>query len=253
MCSSAHRVIDKEDDMTTADDRAVSPQVAAPEPSAPEPSAPEPGVHAFQFPTGAGHFFPSTAPGVPLSAFAFAFAVGMLGIIDTGMLPAAADSMLIATLLGIGTIGLFIGGMWEYRAGELFGGTFGVGYAGFLFSTGLFFKFFYGPLVASAGLNNTNHTLAAWYILWAIFTAIFAICARTIAFAAVAPFTLAFVTLVILTVALFGGASAWASDVTRIGGWVAVLDGFAAGYLGAALVINTSFGRDVLPLFPAKR
>lgn len=229
--------------MTTQDDAAVSPQVAAAEPA----------VHAFQFPTGADHFFPRTAPGVPLSAFAFAFAVGILGVIDSGILPAAAETtLLLATLFGIGSIGLFIGGLWEYRAGELFGGTFGVGYAGFLFSTGLFFKFFYGPLITSAGLNNTNHTLAVWYIFWALFTLIFAISARTIALAAVAPFSLAFLTLVILTIALFGGTSAWAADVTRIGGWVAILDGFAAGYLGAALVINTSFGKAILPLFPAK-
>jgi uncharacterized protein len=204
------------------------------------------------FPTGAGHFFPATAPGVPLSAFAFAFAVGMLGILDTGMLPAAAAGMLIATLLGIGTIGLFIGGIWEYRAGELFGGTFGLGYSGFLFSTGIFYKFFYGPLYAQAGPNNTNHVLAAWFIMWAIFTAIFALGARTIAFAAVLPFTLAFVVLALTVVSEFGGASAWAADVLKAAGWVGILDSLAAGYLGAALVINTCYSRVLCPLWPAK-
>lgn len=220
----------------------------------------EPGVvpaepaHAFQFPTGAGHFFPQTAPGVPLSAFAFAFSVTTIGLFDTGILTAAtATTLLLATLFGIGAIGLFIGGMWEYRAGELFGGTFGLGYSGFLFSTALFFKFFYGPLIASAGLNNANHVLAAWYIMWALFTAVFAISARTIAWAAVAPFTLAFLTLVVLSVPLFGGTSTWAADVTRAGGWVALADGFTAGYLGCALVMNTSYGKNILPLFPAKR
>jgi len=204
------------------------------------------------FPTGAGHFFPATAPGVPLSAFAFAFAVGMLGILDTGMLPPAADGMLIATLLGIGTIGLFIGGIWEYRAGELFGGTFGLGYAGFLFSTGIFYKFFYGPLYAQAGPNNTNHVLAAWFIMWAIFTGIFAIGARTIAFAAVMPFTLAFFVLVLTVVSEFGGASAWAGDILKAAGWVGILDSLAAGYLGAALVINTCYSKVLCPLWPAK-
>ena len=54
-----------------------------------------------------------TAGGVPLEAFAFAFAVGFLGLVETGIVTSAA----------------------EYRGGELFDGTFGVGYAGFLFST----------------------------------------------------------------------------------------------------------------------
>jgi uncharacterized protein len=225
--------------MTTEDG---NPAVATATPVAP----------ALSFPTGAGHFFPVTAPGVPLSAFAFAFAVGMLGILDTGMLPAAADGMLIATLLGIGTIGLFIGGLWEYRAGELFGGTFGLGYAGFLFSTGIFYKFFYGPLFTAAGLNNTNHVLAAWFIMWAIFTGIFAIGARTIALAAVAPFTLAFVVLLLTVISEFGGTSSWAADFLKAAGWAGILDALAAGYLGAALLINTCYAKTICPLFPAK-
>jgi hypothetical protein len=64
--------------------------------------------------------------------------------------------------LGIGAIGLFIGGMWEFRGGELFGGTFGVGYAGFLFSTALILKFFAGPIIAAAGVASFDHAFAAW-------------------------------------------------------------------------------------------
>lgn len=203
-------------------------------------------------PTGAGHFFPVTAPGVPLSAFAFAFAVGMLGIYDTGMLPLAASSMVVAALLGIGTIGLLVGGMWEYRAGELFGGTFGLGYAGFLFSTGIFYQFFYEPLSKAAGPVGVNHTLAAWFIMWAIFTAIFAISARTIALAAVAPFTLAFIVLLLTVIAELGGTAGWTGDFTKAAGWAGILDALAAGYLGAALVINTCYAKTILPLFPAK-
>ena len=33
---------------------------------------------------------------------------------------------------------------------------------------------------------------------------------------------------------------------------VALLDSFAAGYLGAAIVLNVSMGKNLLPLFPAK-
>jgi hypothetical protein len=42
------------------------------------------------------------------------------------------------------------------------------------------------------------------------------------------------------------------STVAKIGGWVAILDGFAAGYLASAIVLNVTLGREVLPLFPAK-
>jgi hypothetical protein len=39
---------------------------------------------------GPGHAYPATAGGVPLSAFAFAFAVGFLGLVETGILTSAA-------------------------------------------------------------------------------------------------------------------------------------------------------------------
>jgi len=36
--------------------------------------------------TGPGNAFPATATGVPLSVFAFGFSLGILGLIDTGIL-----------------------------------------------------------------------------------------------------------------------------------------------------------------------
>ena len=68
----------------------------------------------------------------------------------------------------------------------------GVGYAGFLFSTALILKFFAGPIVAAAGVDSFDHAFAAWLILWALFTATFAIAATSISWTAVAPLTLAF-------------------------------------------------------------
>jgi len=135
---------------------------------------------------------------------------------------------------------------------ELFGGTFGVGYAGFLFSTALILKFFVGPMIAAAGVANFDHAFAAWLILWALFTGVFAIAATSISWTAVAPFSLAFVVLVILAISNLGGTASWTTDVAKVGGWFALLDSFAAGYLGAAIVLNVTMGKNLLPLFPAK-
>ena len=157
----------------------------------------------------AGHAYPATAPGVPLSAFAFAFAVTMLGLVQTGILTSAANDIFIATCFGIGAVGLLIGGLWEFRSGELFGGTFGVGYAGFLFSTALILKFFAGPIIAASGVLGFDHAFAAWLILWALFTGVFAIGASSISLAAFAPFSLAFVVLVLLAIANLGGTASW--------------------------------------------
>lgn len=201
---------------------------------------------------GPGHAYPATAPGVPLAAYAFAFAVGFLGLIQTGILASAANDIFIATCFGIGAVGLLIGGLWEFRGGELFGGTFGVGYAGFLFSTALILKFFAPAIITAAGPLAFDHAFAAWLIMWALFTGVFAIGARSISLAAFAPFSLAFVVLVVLAVANLGGTAGWTDTVSKIGGWVALLDGFAAGYLASALLLNVTLGKELLPMWPAK-
>lgn len=205
---------------------------------------------AFAWSPGPGHAYPASAGGVPLSAFAFAFAVGVLGLTEAGVVTSAASNMFLATCFGIGAGGLLIGGLWEYRNGELFGGTFGVGYAGFLFSTALIYKVFAGPMIAAAGVANFDHAFAAWLILWALFTATFAFAASAISWTAVAPFTLAFIVLIVLAISNLGGTASWTTDVAKVGGWFGIADAFAAGYLGAALVVNTTIGKAIMPLFP---
>jgi succinate-acetate transporter protein len=86
--------------------------------------------------------------------------------------------------------------------------------------------------------------------LWALFTAVFAIAATSISWTAVAPFSLAFIVLVVLAISNLGGTASWTTDVAKVGGWVALLDSFAAGYLAAAIVLNVSTGKTMLPLFP---
>lgn len=225
--------------MTTRDESALSPAPVS------EPAA-------IAWAPGPGHAYPATAPGVPLSAFAFAFAVTMLGLVQTGILSSAANDLFIATCFGIGAVGLLVGGLWEFRSGELFGGTFGVGYSGFLISTALILKFFAGPVIAAGGVLAFDHAFAAWLILWALFTGVFAIGASSISMAALAPFTLAVVVLVLSAIANIGGAASWSGDVIKISGWFALLDGFAAGYLASAIVLNVTLGRELLPMWPAK-
>jgi hypothetical protein len=35
-------------------------------------------------------------------------------------------------------------------------------------------------------------------------------------------------------------------------GWFALLDGFAAGYLASAIVLNVTLGKELLPMWPAR-
>lgn len=199
---------------------------------------------------GAGYFYPQTAGGVPLSVFAFGFSVGMLGLLNTGILDGRAAAMFVPVAMGTGALGLLIGGLWDFRANNQFGGTFGVAYALFLFTTGLMLHFFAPPVIAAAGANAFGDVFGAWLILWAIFTGLLAIGARTINLPAFLAFTLLIVVYVALGLASIAGGASYAPTLTKIGGWFALADGVAAWYLGAGLLLNATVGRQLFPLWP---
>ena len=74
--------------------------------------------------------------------------------------------MFIAVAFGTGAFGLFIGGLMEYRANNIFGGTFALFYSAFLLTTAIMLRVFAkemeGPAFA-AGFGT-------WLLLWCVFT-----------------------------------------------------------------------------------
>jgi succinate-acetate transporter protein len=64
------------------------------------------------------------------------------------------------------------------------------------------------------------------------------------------PFSFAFIVLIVLAISNLGGTASWTTDVAKVGGWFAILDSFAAGYLGAAILVNVSTGKSLMPLLP---
>jgi uncharacterized protein len=228
--------------MTTHDDRSPVSADAGPQQYAGQaPAVPV---------SGPGIAFPATATGVPLSVFAFGFSVGILGLVDTGILSGLAVGMFIAIAIGTGAIGLLIGGLWDFRGGNLFAGTFGVAYALFLLTTGLILRFFAPGIVTAAGANAFGDAFAAWLLMWAVFTAFMAIGAYQINMPAFLAFVLLAALYVILGIAGLGGTAGWASSLTKIGGWVALADAVAAWYVGFGIVLNATIGKDVVPMFP---
>ena len=228
--------------MTTRDDRPPASAGAVPQQYAGQ----APVVPA----TGPGNAFPATATGVPLSVFSFGFAIGILGLVDTGILSGRATGMFVAVAFGIGGLGLLLGGLWDFRGGNLFGATFGVAYGLFLLTTGLILRFFAPAIVTAAGANAFGDAFAAWLIMWAVFTAVMAVGAYRINMPAFLAFVLLAAVYAILAIAGLGGTAGWVSNLTRIGGWVALADMVAAWYLGFGILLNATIGKDMVPLFP---
>jgi uncharacterized protein len=211
----------------------------------------EPPVEApVTMPEAAEAFAPQPGIGVPLAVGTFGFSVLVLGLPTSRIISPDALGIFVPVAFGTGALGLFIGGLWEYRANNIFGGSFALFYACFLFTTALILRFFAPGITEAAGEGGFGDAFGAWLILWAIFTSILSVGAWHInmpAFLAFALLALAYVLLGIANLASPGGLS---DAFTRIGGWVLLADGATAWYLTSGLVLNPTVGRELVPLWP---
>lgn len=197
---------------------------------------------------GAGYFYPASATGVPLAVACFGFSLAMLSLSNAHIVNARAIGIFVPVALITGGIGMLVGGLAEFRNGNVFGATFGVIYACFLITTAVILRFFSPTIILAAGVDGFGDAFGAYLILWAIFTAMLAVGARFINLPAFAAFGLLAVVYVLLGINNI--VQPTSTTLAKVGGWVGLVDSAAAWYLASALILNATIGRQVLPLFP---
>ena len=189
---------------------------------------------------------PPLANGVPTSVFGFAIVVLMLSLANTGIIGSGTTFVPIAMVIGFLTIG--IGGLYELRNGDLFGGTFGVVYATFLLATGVILRFFAPAADADAdAVAAFGQEVGAFFLLAALLSVVFTVAARLVNLTAVVAFALLAVVLLLAGLANIVGGDTGAT-LTKAAGYVGLLDGLAAFYLASGILLNTMHGKDLLPL-----
>jgi uncharacterized protein len=225
--------------MTSADfAQRAAPPAAAPQ----QPPMPRAGD------TPATDYAP-TASGVPLALAGFGFSLTILSLANTGILDQRTAPMFVPVAMGTGALAMLVGGIWEFRRNNLFGATFCAVYGCFLFTTALIVQF-YAPIVtAAAGAANFSHMFGAYLIVWALFTAMLAVGARSVNAPAFLAFVLLVVVYVLLGIGNLVGSPAAATALTKAGGWVGLADSLAAFYLCSAIVLNDVSGRSLLPIW----
>lgn len=192
-------------------------------------------------------FTPEAGIGVPLSVGAFGFSVLVLGFVTANIVTSDAGAIFVPVALGTGALGLFIGGLWEYRANNVFGGTFALFYSAFLLTTGLILRFFADPITDAAGDNGFGDAFGMWLLLWCVFTLMLSYGAYYINMPAFLAFILLALGYLVLGIAnINNGAD---TTLTKFGGWVLIVDGIVAWYLSWALAVNPLVARK-LPLWP---
>ncbi len=178
----------------------------------------------------------------PLGLAGFALTTFVLSMFNAGLVSKAGEPVVLGLALAYGGIAQFAAGMWEFRTGNTFGAVAFTSYGAFWVSFWAFVTFFAGDI-------PPEHAAAAvglFLVSWGIFTTyMFFASLRTTAAVA-----LVFILLAITFFLLGIGEAGEHKGMVEVGGWFGLLTAAAAWYASFAAVINSTFGRTVLPVMP---
>ena len=180
----------------------------------------------------------------PLGLMGFGMTTVLLNLVNAGIFP--FGSMILSMGIFYGGIAQIIAGAMEWKKGNTFATTAFI-------SFGLFWLSFAALLVfpgMGIGEKNTSSAIAAYLVMWGIFTAVMFI--GTLRFNR--AMQMVFATLAILFFLLAAGEITGNPAITQFAGWEGILCGFSAIYTALAQVINESYGKGkmIVPLWPVK-
>ena len=179
----------------------------------------------------------------PLGLAAFGLTTLVLNVVNSGII-SHDDNVSMVWPLGLmfGGLAQLLAGMWEAKKNNTFGMTAFSAFGAFWMALGLLKVLQAGGVVAAVSPSG----MSVFLVCWGIFTAYMFVGTIKISHALQAVFG----TLVILFFLLAIGQhnDTW----EKIGGYEGLLCAGTALYTSAALVINDTWGRQVLPLGTVK-
>jgi uncharacterized protein len=188
---------------------------------------------------------PATADPGPLGLAAFALTTFVLSMINADLVGGASTPIVLSLALTYGGIAQILAGMWEFRAGNTFGATAFTSFGAFWISFWAFEQFF----AKDVPKTHLGSTVGLYLIAWGIFTAYMWVASLRTTAAISLVFILLTATFIILGI---GQANASANTI-KIGGWVGIATAAAAWYASFAAVVNSTFGRTIMPVIPLRR
>jgi hypothetical protein len=179
----------------------------------------------------------------PLGLAGFAMTTFVLSCVNTGMLGASVEGVVLGLALFYGGIAQLLAGMWEFAKGNTFGavafGSFGPFWLSFWYLSS-------HTDLTKASANDVNHGIGVFLLAWTIFTGYMFIASFQTNGVIMAVFGLLFLTFLFLTIGKFGDSSGF----TKVGGWLGLLTAVAAWYGSFAAVANSTAKRALFPVFP---
>jgi uncharacterized protein len=177
----------------------------------------------------------------PLGLAAFAMTTFVLSMFNANLVDERGVPVVLGLALAYGGIVQLIAGVWEFRTGNTFGAVAFCSFGAFWISFWAL-NVFYAKQIG----GNAGHAVGLYLWAWAIFTTYMAVAALRTSGAVLLVFVLLAATFILLAI----GADGPHKTVTHWGGYLGLATAAAAWYASFAAVVNSTFGRTVLPVVP---
>jgi uncharacterized protein len=186
----------------------------------------------------------------PLGLAGFAGTTFFLSVVNTNMLGASVQTIVLGLALFYGGLAQLLAGMWEFAKGNTFGALAFSSYGAFWLS----FWYLLNHLPEKAPPKDILHGVGLYLLVWTIFTAYMTIAAIRTSGAILSVFA-------VLTLTFLALSIGWLSETVpqfaansngwiHLGGWLGVVTALLAWYASFAGVTNATFKRTVLPVLP---
>jgi uncharacterized protein len=197
----------------------------------------------------------------PLGLAAFAGTTFVLSMINAGLV---GDKSLVgggllplvgAVALAYGGAAQLLAGLWEFRTGNTFGAVAFCSYGAFWISFFLIVQLGVPGIIAGKASGEIFSGLGLYLWMWGIFTVYMFVASLRTSGAVALVFLLLAITFIILGIgnSSLAGGTAVTNGTIKLGGYLGLLTAIAAWYASFAAVVNSTFGRVVLPVFPLAR
>jgi hypothetical protein len=187
----------------------------------------------------------------PLGLAGFAATTFMLSLINADLVSHLALTGVLGMALAYGGIAQLIAGIWEFRTGNTFGAVAFCSYGAFWIS----FYFLVTVGLKGVPVREVDSVIGLYLWTWGIFTTLMFFASLRTTGAVALVFLLLAITYIVLGIgnaALAGGTSS-INGTIKLGGWIGILTAIAAWYTAIAAVLESTFGRTVLPVMPLNR
>jgi uncharacterized protein len=187
----------------------------------------------------------------PLGLAGFAATTFMLSMMNTDLVSHTGLTGVLGLALAYGGIAQLIAGIWEFRTGNTFGAVAFCSYGAFWIS------FYLLVVVGLKGVpvREVDSVLGLYLWTWTIFTFLMFFAALRTTGAVALVFLLLGITFLFLAIgnSALAGTLNTINGTIKVGGWIGLVTAIVAWYTAMAAVLASTFGRDVLPVFPLGR